>query len=858
MVIQGKSALASAPRSVVGGKAAGLAALLRSGCRVPPYFVVPASADLGEPAIRSAIADAAAALGGERLAVRSSALAEDGGAHSFAGQLESFLGPSSPEALLDAIERCRASGRSERVLAYCEARGIAPGPVAVVVQRLIEGEASGVMFTRDPEDPERVLISGGWGLGEGVVQGLVDCDTFRVDREGAVAAEVVEKPQAMAMARGAPALGEVPASRRFAPVLTESMAARLAAMGRQLERDLGRPQDVEWTVDQGEIYLLQTRPITAAVPFGPRLLWDNSNIVESYAGVTTPLTYSFARNAYSIVYKLFCEVMGVDGAVIRANDAMFRRMIGLIQGRVFYNLNSWYRVLTLLPGYQWNRAFMEQMMGVSEVADDQDAEASGSAWQRRLKAAPRLVRLLGALAARVARLDRDVAAFHRHFNTVYRQHRDRDLSALTPTELVAVYSDLEQRLLWEWTTPIVNDFFTMIFHGVLRSLCEKWLEDTDVVNTLLAGEGGLESTAPTLSLLRQSAAIRADPALLALFEGGASDAEVLAEASALKAFASWLEHHIDAYGDRSGDELKLETTTPRQDPPMVVGSLRALLRAAPMDPHTFGAAERQRREAAEAAALTKLTGLRRRLFAWVLDRARTSIRNRENLRFLRTRIFGLARDIFRALGDQMVDAGALTARDQIHYLTVEELLGWVDGTLIFTDLEAMAALRAEEFKRWRELPAPDERFHTLGPVHRHNRFRAPGRVEGEGLSGIPCYPGVVEGPVAVIHDPADGARSAGRIMVTERTDPGWVPLFPGLAGLLVERGSALSHSAVVAREMGIPAVVGIRGLTAQVSDGDAVRMDGEAGTVERLEEWPVVGADDAGPALTVMQGGREE
>ena len=840
MVIFDKQVVAGEAKDRIGGKARGLGLLMGQELPVPPFFVIPADLELDRGALKAALET----LGPGPYAVRSSALAEDGAQHSFAGQLESFLGVKTIGKIQAAIAACRASGGSERVQAYCATHGIEPGPVAVVVQRMIRGEASGVMFTRDPDQPEHTLISAAWGLGEGVVQGSADCDAFRVGPSGEIEAEVQDKQVLVKLVRDEPVERPVPKAKQDQPVLSDAQVRQLVAWGRKLELIGGRPQDVEFTIEGDTTWLVQTRPITTPVPSGRKLLWDNSNIVESYSGVTTPLTYSFARGAYNTVYRLFCGVMGVSRSTIQDNDAIFERLIGLIQGRVYYNLNAWFRILTLLPAYQYNRVAMQQMMGVSEVAADEDAEAPASVWQRNLVHKPRMVWLMVTLLWRLVWLRRDTRRFQREFEEAVGSHRKRELADLPPEQLKAIYGELQRRLLMRWTPPLVNDFFCMIFHSALRKQCATLLCDGDedrgaaMANALLAGQGDLESTAPTRALLERAARLRAAPWAVELFDSGATDREVLEGSLRDPTFGRWLDAWMDRYGDRCIDELKLETTPLREQPEFIIASLRNYLRGEPMDPSQFGAGERRRRELAEQQARTQIHGWRRFLFLWVLSRARETVATREDLRFLRTRIFGLVRDIFRAIGGHMAATDAIADPSDVFYLQIPEIFGWIDGITPCTAWKGLVALRRAEFDAYRALPGPPERFHTWGPVHRHNRFtgtRQKAELDDDGvLRGTPCYPGIVEGPVVVLADPGAGARLDGDILVTPRTDPGWVPLFPSISGLLVERGSPLSHSAVVAREMGIPTVVGLRGLTALFEDGQRVRMDGGAGTVKPL------------------------
>ena len=827
MVIHDRAAAAAdtAPGDI-GGKARGLVRLMRAGAQVPPWFVLTPGAD------PYAAVAAWREAGWSRVAVRSSAIAEDGQHHSFAGMYESILGVTDADNLVAAIGRCRASADHARVTAYIAEHGLSSTPVAVIVQEMVEGDASGVMFSSDPADPDQTLISAAWGLGEGVVQGTVPCDTVRVGLEGEVDTLLAKKDHAVSLVDGVPTEVPVPEAMQTTPALSDVNAGELARVGRALEAALGCPQDIEWTRQGDSIVLLQARPITQAMPKGRRLLWDNSNIIESYHGLTSPLTYSFASRAYTIVYQLFCRVMGVSQETIQRNAGVFPMMIGLVRGRIYYNLDAWYRVVSLLPGYRWNRGFMEQMMGVSEVADPVAEDTGG-----RLAALPALLRSVVGLMWRAGRLDRDVTTFTVRFEEAMSAH-PRDLKDTPPMALLDVYADLERRLLWAWSTPIVNDFFVMIFHGLLRSLCTKWVPDgDDLHNSLLAGEGGLLSAAPALDGLKLADQIRDRTEWRVLFESDLSDDAVYGASAEVPSLRAALDEYLDAWGDRCADELKLEVPTIRHRPGLLIGTLRAYLAGPSMDPDRAGHQDKQMRAAAEARAFSALSGLKLRVFQWVLSRARRRVADRENLRFLRTRIFGRIRDLFLALGGHMHAAGALSHPRDIFWLTTDEAFGWVRGTTVTTNLKGLVALRHKEYEDWKKQPEPADRFRTWGPVWADNPFLGkPTAPQGDGLSGLAACPGLVEGRVVRVLDPNNAGDIDGAIMVAYRTDPGWVPLFPRIAALVVERGSLLSHSAVVAREMGIPSVVAVSGVMDALATGDRIRLDAVAGTIEILEK----------------------
>jgi pyruvate,water dikinase len=647
---------------------------------------------------------------------------------------------------------------------------------------------------------------------------------------------------------------EVPEPQATQPALTDEQVLAIADLARQTSRHFGRPQDIEWAIQGGTLYLLQSRPITTLAalpdPDGALTLWDNSNIVESYGGITTPLTFSFARRAYEEVYRQFCRIMGVPAAVIAGNDDVFRNMLGLVRGRIYYNLLSWYRLLAMLPGFQVNRGFMEQMMGVKEPLPDE-------LLARVLPPASRLgrirdgVRLTGSVFGLMwnqVRIRPQIKAFYRRLNAALAEP-DPPLGQLRPDELAAHYRGLERRLLRRWDAPLVNDFLAMIFYGVLRTLARKWCGDDSgtLQNDLISTGGGMVSAEPARRVKEMARAARSDPQLVSLLNDAPAE-DILRAIDERPAFAAQYRAYLDKFGDRCLEELKLESPTLHDDPLLLLRAVGRLARSdgpalrAGVD-GTEGVDESLRRQAEErvAKALAEHRD-RRMIFEWVLRNARDRVRDRENLRFERTRLFGRCRRVFVELGRRLHAEGVLDTAGDVFHLEVEELLGFVEGTATTTRLRDLAALRRAEFASYRDLPAPAERFETRGAVHLANDFQRKsspadahaGTTNGDRLQGIGCCPGVVRGRVRVITDPRNADLPPGSILVARSTDPGWIMLFPAAAGLLVERGSLLSHSAIVSREMGLPAIVSVPGVTTWLRDGDEVEMDGSTGVVQRV------------------------
>jgi rifampicin phosphotransferase len=567
--------------------------------------------------------------------------------------------------------------------------------------------------------------------------------------------------------------------------------------------------------------------------------------------VTTPLTYSFARYVYEEVYRQFLAIVGVPAATIDDNGDALRRMIGLVRGRVYYNLYSWYRALALLPGFKLNRRFMEQMMGVREgLPDALAAELSASSRGARWRDASGVARMAWRLVAANLRIEGSVREFHARLDRAL-AGSGVPLSEMRPDEIVAHYRTLERELLRNWDAPLLNDFFAMIHFGALRKLTTKWCGDDagTLQNDLVAGDGAIVSAEPARRIREMATIAAGDPSLVSALTSGRVDV-ALAAVRRTPALAERYDEYLARFGDRCLDELKLETETLDDDPALLLDSIG---RAA-ASPVTSTPSERADfRGDAERRAFEPLRGhpVRRWIFRRVLGQARGRVRDRENLRFERTRVFGRVRRIFLELGKRFAALGMLAEPRDVFWLEVDEALGVVEGTATSVNLRALAEARRSEFAQYEATDAPPDRFETRGMVHQGRQWEraaAPAAVAiegGEERAGTGCYPGRVRGRVRVVRDPREAELRPGEILVAERTDPGWVMLFPAAAGLLVERGSLLSHSAIVARELGIPAVVSIPGLTQWLATGDVVEMDGRAGTVRRIGREGDREADDA-------------
>ena len=868
----------SGTASELGGKGYGLARLQAEGFLVPEWFAMSPEAfkeslndrqwraferaDIYE--IRAVLEDVAlspdvlaelnAALhqlsdNGAHYAVRSSAAEEDSVNRSFAGQLESYLSVPA-KAVAEKVAGIWRSAFSERVLKYRSetenASASSPAP-AVVIQRMIVAQCAGVAFSADPVSGRRgvVVISAVFGLGTCLVSGESDADVYEVDRHGNILRTVVgAKNNGLRSPAGRGSPRDVPSGEQTVRVLTDEQARDIAALAHQISRCMGCEQDIEWAIEDGTIYVLQSRPITTLRdmpdPQAVRGIWDNSNITESYSGITTPLTFSFALAAYEAVYRELCHILRVGESKIAAHREILRHMLGLIRGRVYYNLLNWYRLLALLPGFTVNRRFMEQMMGVKEpLPDDIVKPLSAAGLGERACDAWQLLRMLGALVWNCFALRQTTERFYIRLNRALADPVP-PLVDMRVDELAAYYDNFLGQILARWDAPLLNDLFTMVFHGLLRQLCQRWLQGGDeLANELVRAQGGMISLEPATRLREMAQIAARSPQLVEVLRRG-QPSESLRATRQIPELAQMYDQYLFKFGERCVEELKLESSTLHDDPSLLLRSIGELARGISdarvrdAEPSSTASVEQRYREA------LRRHPLRRLIFTWVLRNARMGIRTRENLRFERTRVFGRVRRVFVEIGRRLCASQLLEDSRDIFYLQVEEVLGFIHGTAVTTNLKELVSLRKCEFDQMRRQPAPPDRFETYEPVYQGNQFQSGTSVQkppanGEERCGLGSCPGRVRGRVCVIKDAPTSPPPAGSILVAERTDPGWVMLFAAAAGLIVERGSLLSHSAIVSREIGIPSVVSVPGVTHWLRDGDLVEIDGSKGTVRRLQ-----------------------
>ncbi|MFI5662854.1 PEP/pyruvate-binding domain-containing protein [Streptomyces sp. NPDC051684] len=871
--------------ATVGGKAANLGELTRAGLPVPHGFCVTTDAYRRIPAtdglaglrpdkarrllvesevprdLRDAILAAYAELGAESggdvaVAVRSSATAEDLPYASFAGQQDARLNVVGADAVLDAVRRCWASLWTDRAVSYRESNGIDHGRVqlAVVVQRMVDSAVSGVMFTADPVTGRRdqAVIDASPGLGEAVVSGAVNPDHFVVDGREIVERRLGDKRFLVCSLAGG-GTEKVDIGENTAPCLTDSQVLRLAALGAKVQAHYGSPQDTEWAIDaRGEVHLTQSRPITTLFPLPVR-------DVERGGGRD-------AGGADFRVYFCFSLAQGLERPITPAGRAAIReiaRAAGEIiigtprsqgcteaAGRIFVDLTGVLRSRT-------GRAFFPRVLDVMEARsarilrglydDPRLALTQTSPWPavrrvarlaRRFHAPSTVLRALVAPEAAVRRARRTQArvlesARHKTVEEALRDCVVPVLPTVAPTALVGfAMLALAGRLVR--TEP--GELQT-----VLRSLPNNVTTEMD------------------LDLWALARTIRADREASDVFQG-ADVQELVARhrAGDLPPVAQdGLRSFLEQWGHRAVAEIDLGLPRWSDDPTYVIGILRNYLRLDDERAHpdvVFA------RGAVEAESMIERLARRAKgrgpLVRFALRRTRLLAGLREHPKYLAITLFGALRERIAERGAELHAQGRIDAAQDVFFLDFEEMRTGESATThpgegdqrakgdlrakgalcAKGDLRAKVAERKEEYAReLRRRHIPRVLLSDGTEPEAAQRAQAVPRAPGD-LIGTAASAGEITGHARVVTDPVGAHLEPGEILVAPSTDPGWTPLFLTAGGLVMEMGGANSHGAVVAREYGIPAVVGVPDAVARIETGDVVTVDGGAGVVRARRE----------------------
>ena len=735
----------------------------------------------------------------KNLAVRSSVRFEDSATASFAGMFDTILNVK-PDALAESILTCLHSLYQLPLLDYSLQKGIDPADnqLSVVLQEMVQATVSGVLFTMNASgNYNDLLICCAFGSGEGVVNNTAETTSYYLNRQNR---SVLKKDEE-------------------AERLTPAQLVELYDTALRIERSFGFPQDIEFSYDEaGRLFILQARPITT-IDITTLKIIDNTNIVESYPGITLPLTFSFARAAYQEVFTSSARLFMISEARIREKEPELSNMITHVQGRIYYNLHNWYKLMQMILSSGNSLQAWETLIGVQSKT----INGGVSGIFKKLRTA--LVSL-----SLFVRYPKIVARFYRNFEVEYATFRTY-LNALPKSqpsakEAFEFYLERSKPLFKDWSATLLNDFFTFRFYDALTKQVNAlgFAKNETIANDLLCGTPGVESEMLVMELLQITETIKVNPAYLQLFD--------LTDEELLTRVPPELQPRFDAFiarfGDRTLEELKLETPNMRLQPTRFISLLRSQLQNA-ANPAELAAQQLNIKRSAEQSVQSKLKGFNKLLFRIVLKYARETIKNRENMRIRRTRAYGLAKELFHYLAVKMVEQGALSKESDIFYLSINDLQEFcLNGS--FTN---RVELTRETFKTYEALTPPDRMVFNGEQIPLQSIKHTFQNTEHV-FYGIGISTGTIEAECIVLAKPDFDQPVQGKILVTRMTDPAWVFLMTRSVGLISEKGSSLSHTAIVGRELGLPVIIGATDATKILKTGMRIRMECDSGRIEIL------------------------
>jgi len=798
--------------------------------------------------IVTAITDAYQALSnGEEVpvAVRSSATTEDLPSASFAGQQETFLNIIGNEALLTAVQHCWASLWTDRAVSYRHSLGIDPRTVrlAVVVQRMVAAAVAGVLFTANPLTGKRreSVIEATPGLGEAVVSGATNPDHFIINTPSG---EIVERRlgEKQIIIQAAPGGGTEKHNvdaRTADACLSDAQVRALAELGARIEAHVGSPQDIEWAIDPaGQTFLLQARPITTLFPL-PADAPSTDETLRVYLsfGIQQGTSRPFTPMGISALRLITAGFLAFVGFPLR-DPLVGPRFVTEAACRLYFDVTGALR-------HSFGRSFLIQAMEEAEIHAAEsfqhlvpDPRLTLVKTSRRTFGRTLLMLLLRsrmpwyllqavvsprAATARVARLV-----------STMRQANKLEEHAAAATHLAAA-----EQLLFACPRLLLRVSPVMITSMQTFALARHLLGNLATVSecqVVLGGSPSNPTTQMNLALWELSEQIRAEPATSHLVQNtpAAQLTEDYHTGHLPSTFQQGLARFLREYGHQGIAELDLGIPRWSEDPGTVLTSLGSYQQMHDRTHAPDVQFQHARRAAHEMmATLSRRAIQHHRLRGWFvgfcLRRTHTLAGFREMPRFVVALVLDQVRTLLAPIGEELFQAGRLSQADDIFFLTLPEVHAALAGADLRTQVGSRRTAYEEERTR-RHVPLVLLSDGTEPASRRNSTTLAEGT-----LQGTPASPGMVTGNARVILDPHGATLSPGEILVAPTTDPGWTPLFLIAGGLVMEMGGAMAHGAIVAREYGIPAVVGVPEATQRISTGNRITVDGTAGTV-RIEQ----------------------
>lgn len=743
------------------------------------------------------------------LIIRSSVEGEDGEFHSFSGIMDSILNVKTYDGIIHAIQSCINSAFSERALKYREVNNIKSEiKPAVIIQLHLKSEISGVVFTKNPIYSYELAVHAVFGQAQALVSGLAEADEYYILRSHfKLHRKIIRtKFKAQYLINEEIVSHDLSDELRNSDTLNNLQLQELYSTSLKIESAIGTCLDIEFVYSENILYIVQARPITQEIK--DFVVLDNSNIQESYNGVVSPLTFSFAQRAYATVYLQTMRTLSLPEKIIEDHIDVVNNLLYNYKGRIYYNINNWYKGLLLLPSFKKNKSDMEKMMGLSEPVDfiiDKELD-----FVSKIKLSSNLILNLFKLSYAFIKLKSSIKQFVKQFEKFHFEFYNNIADSHNLNNLWRIKKRLDSDILNNWTVPIINDFNVMMLNGrVNRMLKHKGIQNPEqYIAQYKYNSEEIASIKQGVELIKLSNIIKSkDQIKNLILERNSYRLESIKKLD--KELYNQIIKFIQDYGDRTIGELKLETITMRNNEDVFFNYLKPFL----LINHDNNRQTSQDRQNLIQHRLIKKLML--------------AIHNRELLRLKRTHLFGMYRTIYLKIGEILKSQDIINSERDVFYLTESEIENQIINLKI--DLKSIIETRKLEEKNNKSIQVEDRVYLPESVSEYQYETNSTDQLYGEFCAGAKVIAQAI-----VIHEVTDDLNVEGKIIVANRTDPGWIALFPTAAGVLIEKGSSLSHSVILLREMNKPSLINIKGLLRLIKSGDLLEIDPAKGSIKIL------------------------
>ena len=705
-----------------------------------------------------------------KYAIRSSSYLEDGKLNSFAGQFDTYLNVS-PKNINKKVQDCFNSLNNKNIDDYLKTKKIKVRDLKmdVIIQEMVNAKYSGIIFTSNPQGllNETVIVVGK-GLGNNVVEDKILTTTYYYNRTD-----------------------KVYYYEGLIDYLTKETVEELTSLSESIKEELGEFLDIEFAIYNRKIYILQARPITT-IDNNNLVILDNSNIVESYPGISLPLTISFVHFVYSNVFKKEAYRLTKNKKLVEENNSSFNNMVASSSGRIYYKISSWYTLIKFLPFSNKIIPIWQDMLGVKNKTYD-DSKIKLSLFTK-IKIYYNTFKELKNVSRNMNKLNDKFIDINNYF---YTHFNDK----LTNKQIIKLYSLIKDELLSCWDITLVNDLYSFIFTGLLKKRLNRKKYNEEKINDYISGITNIESLKPIKNLIE-----------LAYKKDKLSKSE----------YKMLYDNYILEYGDRSLEELKLESETFRTNHKLLDKKIKEYRKDKKKLFTIYNNLIKEKELIIKEDIITK----------FIAKRAMRGIKNREISRLNRSRIYGMVRSMFLGISKNLVKEKKLRKKEDIFYLTIEEVFNYKKY-----NLKKIVSMRKKDYKMYQVLPGYSRLIFTNKEFDkRHKKINNIVKdIDKNILEGIATSNGKVEGEALVIEDVNGKYDVKDKILITKMTDPGWVFLLINAKGVIAEKGSVLSHTAIISREIKIPSIVGVEDATTIIKTGDYIKMDANKGIIKILK-----------------------